>query len=185
MDRLDPKHTAVIVVDIQDRLAAVMPQEQRAEVVRAARILIESARLLGAPVLATEQYPKGLGSTVPEVSELLSAAEAPRFEKTDFSACDAAGFSDALSATGAKAVVLLGMESHVCVFQTARDLVARGYDVYVPIDGVASRRDDHRATGIGLCEKAGAVRTTSESVAFDWLARAGSDAFKQISKLIR
>jgi nicotinamidase-related amidase len=185
MERLEPTTTAVIVVDIQDRLASAMPEAQRTEVVRAARILIESARLLGAPVLATEQYPKGLGPTVAELHELLVLAGAKRFDKTDFSACDASGFAEALKATGAKAVVLVGMESHVCVYQTARDLVARGYQVYVPIDGVASRRDDHRAAGLSLCERAGAVRTTAESVAFDWLAGSGSDAFKQISKLIR
>ena len=77
------------------------------------------------------------------------------------------------------------MESHVCVYQTVRDLVARGLEVHVPIDGVTSRRDDHRAAGIGLCERAGAVRTTTESVVFDWLGRAGTDAFRELSKRIR
>jgi nicotinamidase-related amidase len=81
--------------------------------------------------------------------------------------------------------VLIGMEAHVCVYQTARDLVERGYAVHVPIDGVVSRRDDHRETGIALCERAGAVRTTTETVVFDWLGRAGTDVFRQISKLIR
>lgn len=185
MQRLDPKKTAVVVVDVQDRLAAAMPAEQLDRVKRAARILVESARLLGAPVLATEQYPKGLGPTLPEVAETLRAADAPCFEKLDFSACDASGFAERLAATGAKAAVVLGMETHVCVYQTVRDLVARGFEVYVPIDGVASRRDDHREVGLALCERAGATRTTSETVVFDWLAQASGDAFKQISKLVR
>jgi nicotinamidase-related amidase len=77
------------------------------------------------------------------------------------------------------------MEAHVCVFQTVRELAARGIDVYVPLDGVASRRDDHRAAGIELCRSAGAIITTMESVVFDWLQRAGSEEFKRLSKLIR
>jgi nicotinamidase-related amidase len=185
MQRLDPKQTVVVVVDIQDRLAAAMPAEQVERVKRSARILIEAGRLLGAPVLATEQYPKGLGATLPEIAEVLRAAGAPCFEKVDFSACDAAGFGDRLAATRANAAVVLGMETHVCVYQTVRDLVLRGFDVYVPVDGVASRREDHREVGLALCEKAGATSTTSETVVFDWLAQASGDAFKQISKLVR
>jgi len=185
MRRLDPKTTAVVVVDVQDRLAAAMPSEQLESVKRSARVLVEAARLLGAPVLATEQYPKGLGKTLADVGEALDAADAPRFEKTHFSACDAGGFAEQLNATGATAAVVIGMETHVCVYQTVRDLVSRGIEVYVPIDGVASRRDDHKETGLLLCDKAGAIRTTSESVVFDWLTRAEGDAFKQISKLVR
>jgi nicotinamidase-related amidase len=185
MQRLDPKTTAVVVVDVQDRLAHAMPSEQLEHVKRAAKILVEAARLLGAPVLVTEQYPKGLGKTLPEVSQSLDAADAARFEKTAFSACDAQGFADRLKASGARSAVVLGMETHVCVYQTVRDLVQAGFEVYVPIDGVASRREDHRETGLMLCDRAGAIRTTSESVVFDWLERAEGDVFKQISKLVR
>ena len=185
MQLLVPKTTAVVVVDVQERLAAAMPAAQLQEVVRSARILLEAARLLGAPVLATEQYPKGLGPTIAELTPLFDAAGAQRFEKTTFSAAGVPAFGDALSASGARAAIVIGMESHVCVYQTVRDLVARGVEVHVPIDGVSSRRDDHRETGISLCERAGAIRTTTESVAFDWLVCAGSDEFRQISKLIR
>jgi len=185
MQRLNPQTTAVVVVDVQERLAAAMPAAQLQEVVRSASILLEAARLLGAPVFVTEQYPKGLGPTVREVDALLAAAGAQRFEKMTFSAGDVSAFNDALSASGARAAIVIGMESHVCVYQTVRDLVARGIEVHVPIDGVSSRRDDHRETGISLCERAGAVRTTTESVAFDWLGKAGSEEFRQLSKLIR
>ncbi|MBK7580915.1 MAG: isochorismatase family protein [Myxococcales bacterium] len=185
MLRLEPRTTAVIVVDVQDRLAVAMPAEQLERVKRAARILVEGARLLGGTVLVTEQYPKGLGATLPELADLLRAADAPFFEKLQFSACDAAGFGARLEGSGAKTAIVLGMETHVCVYQTVRDLVARGLEVHVPIDGVASRREDHREVGLGLCERAGAIRTTSESVVFDWLGQASGDAFKQISKLVR
>jgi nicotinamidase-related amidase len=185
MKRLVPEHTAVVVVDVQDRLARAMPPERIESVKRSARILAEAARLLGAPVFVTEQYPKGLGATLTEVAEVLGPTGAKRFEKIDFSACDAEGFREQLADAGARSVVVLGIETHVCVFQTVRDLVAAGYDVHVPIDGVASRREDHRETGLELCVRAGAIRTTTESVVFDWLRRASGDAFARISKLVR
>jgi nicotinamidase-related amidase len=185
MQRLHPQSTALIVVDVQERLAAVMPEEQLRELERAARILLGAAQLLGVRVLATEQYPKGLGPTVPSIEPLLTAAGAKKLEKEDFSACGLPAFRDELSGAGVQSVVILGMEAHICVFQTARDLIASGYEVHVPLDGVASRRDDHREAGLRLCERAGAVRTTSESVVFDWLGTSGSEAFKTISKLVR
>ncbi len=185
MQRLDPKSTALVVVDIQERLAAEMPDGQMVELQRASKILLEAARLLGAPVLLTEQYPKGLGATLSDIRESAAGASAAVFEKTEFSACDALGFGEALEKTRARAAVVIGMESHVCVYQTVRDLVRRGLEVYVPIDGVTSRRDDHRETGLSLCEKAGATRTTAESTVFDWLRQASGPEFKQLSKLIR
>lgn len=185
MDRLKPETTSLIVVDVQERLARVMPQPQLHELVRAARILIEAGRQLGASVLSTEQYPQGLGPTLPEVARLLESAGARRFEKTEFSACDADGFLQALHASGTRAAVVVGMESHICVYQTVRDLVERGVETYVPIDGVASRRDDYREAGLQLCERAGATRSASESVVFDWLRGAGAAQFKEISKLVK
>lgn len=185
MKRLIPAQTLIVVVDVQERLAAAMPPAQMTELTRGTTILLEAARLLGAPVIATEQYKKGLGPTVPAVDEKLTALGAPRIEKTDFSACDVPAFRERLEAIAPGAAVVVGMETHVCVFQTVRQLVARGLEVYVPIDAVASRREDHRVTGLSLCERAGAAATTTETVVFDWLARAGSEEFKALSKLIR
>lgn len=185
MRRLDPRSTLVLVIDVQERLAPAMPEARVADLLRGVGILLEGARLLGAPVLATEQYPKGLGATLPAVAEGLDAVGATRIEKMEFSACDVPAFADALTAIQPAAVVVVGMETHVCVLQTVRDLRARGLEVHVPIDAVASRRDDHRAAGLALCERAGAFATTCETIAFDWLARAGSDPFKALSKLIR
>lgn len=185
MRRLDPRECAVLIIDVQEKLAAAMPAHQLAELNRAASVLVEAAAILGAKIIATEQYPAGLGRTLPSLKEQLARAGAPTLEKVEFSACDNPGFERVLAAARARAAVVVGMEAHVCVFQTARDLAARGVDVLVPIDGVASRRDDHRATGLDLCRAAGATITTAESVAFDWLQRAGTDEFKRISKLIR
>lgn len=184
-ERLDPKTSLVLVVDVQERLAATMPRPRIEDLERSARILIEAAKALSAGVLATEQYPRGLGPTIPAIAALLDAASGRRFEKVAFSACGADGFRGALDATGAKTVILIGMETHVCVYQTARDLLAAGYAVHVPVDGVCSRRDDHREIGLRLCEREGAVLTTSETVLFDWLGRAGTDVFKELSKLVK
>lgn len=184
MDRLIPTATALVVVDVQERLAPAMDPAALERLMRAARILIEAARLLGAPIAFTEQYPKGLGPTLPELGELLTRAGAHRFEKTSFSACGAAGFGE-LVGPPLTAAVVIGMETHVCVVQTVRDLCARGLSVHVPIDGVVSRRDDHREAGLSLIERAGGVRTTSETVAFDWLGDSATPEFKALSSLIR
>ena len=185
MQRLKPETTAVIVVDVQERLAPAMPEHQYEGLLRSSRILLEAARLFSSPVLATEQYPGGLGPTVAEISARLDALQVSPRDKLTFSAWDSTEFVDELAACKASAAVVVGMEAHVCVYQTVRDLVAAGIEVHVPIDGVCSRRDDHRDAGIDLCVAAGAVRTTTEAVVFDWLRVAGSDEFKALSKLIR
>lgn len=185
MTRLEPERTLLLVVDVQEKLAAAMPEESLRALDRATAILIEAASLLGARVVATEQYPQGLGATLAPVKARLSATRATVLPKTEFSACDAAGFADAFSVAPPRSVIVVGMETHVCVFQTVRDLAGRGLDVHVPIDGVASRREDHRIAGLDLCRAAGATITTAETIAFDWLRRAGGDHFKAISRLVR
>jgi len=185
MRRLNPEECAVLVIDVQERLANAMPAPQLAEVTRATTVLIAAATRLGARVLCTEQYPEGLGPTIaPVAAELARAGVAP-IAKVEFSACDNHDFERAFAASGARAAIVVGMEAHVCVFQTARELCARGVEVLVPLDGVASRRDDHRAAGVDLCRTAGATITTMESVVFDWLRRAGTETFKHLSKRIR
>lgn len=185
MERIQANSSVIVVVDVQERLAQAMPKERMADLERGAGILLEAARLLGAEVIATEQYPKGLGPTLSSLDAKLAEIGAKKIEKMAFSALDEPAFSQALSANTPRAAIVLGMETHVCVFQTVRDLTKRGLEVYVPVDAVASRRDDHREVGLSLCERAGAVRTTTESVVFDWLKQAGSDEFRALSKLIR
>jgi len=185
MERLVPSSTLVLVIDVQERLAAAMPKEQMANVERSASILLEAAKLLGAKVIATEQYPQGLGPTIPSLAQKLAALQAPRLPKTTFSACDDEAIARAIAEHDVRNVVVVGMETHVCVFQTVRDLAKKPFEVYVPIDGVASRREDHRETGLVLCERAGAILTTTESIVFDWLKQAGSDEFRAISKLVK
>ena len=185
MRRLDPLETTILVIDVQEKLAAAMPPAAVADVTRAATVLIEAAATFGVHVIATEQYPQGLGRTLGPIAERLVAVSATMIEKVEFSACDNRDFERAWATTRSKTAIVLGMEAHVCVFQTVRELTARGVNVLVPIDGVASRRDDHRLTGLELCRSAGALLTTMETIVFDWLQRAGTPEFKKISKLVR
>lgn len=185
MERLLPASTVVLVVDVQERLAAAMPEAMLTTLVKNAAILLQTAQLLGVRVLASEQYPKGLGPTVPLLAAKLGEMGVTALPKMTFDAGSDLAIARALADSGAKSVVVLGMEAHVCVFQTARELVKRGYATYVVADGVASRTEENRRIGLALCEKAGAVVTATESVAFDLLERAGTDEFKAVSKLLR
>lgn len=185
VERTEPSTTAVLIIDVQERLAPAMPPEQLAQLLRAAKIMLGAAAELGAPVLVTEQYPQGLGRTVPELQQLLGAVDHHLVDKLTFSCCGEPRLGQLLQAAQVKAVVVLGMETHVCVFQTVRDLVAQGRRVDVLSDGVASRREDHRQAGLRLCEQAGATLTTAETVLFDWLIRSGTDTFRKLSKLVR
>lgn len=183
MKRLVPSSTVVVVVDVQERLAQAMPPGRVADVVRAVRLLAAGAQRLGGTVLVTQQYTSGLGATLAVLDDGLAHAE--RFEKVTFSAVGAAGFVDALARTRATSAVVVGMETHVCVYQTVRDLVARDLDVHVALDGVSSRDEQHRETGLRLCERAGASVTTAETVVFDWLERAGTEDFKVLARLVK
>jgi nicotinamidase-related amidase len=185
MERLLPASTALLVIDVQERLAAAVPEATLAAVVSNTLILLETARLLGAPVVASEQYPKGLGPTVPSLASKLAELGVAPLPKLTFDASSELGIARALASAGARSVVIVGMETHVCVFQTARELVKRGYATYVVADAVASRTEENRRLGLSLCAAAGAVVTATETVAFDLLERAGTPEFKAVSKLVR
>jgi nicotinamidase-related amidase len=185
MTQPTPSSSVLVLVDVQERLVPAMAPAAMAEVMRALEILLGAARELAVPVLATEQYPRGLGPTAGPVRERLEGLGVRPIAKSTFSALGEPAFAEALGALGRRHVVVAGVEAHVCVALTVRDLAAAGREVLVPFDAVASRRDDHRRAGLGLCERAGAVLTTSETVAFDWLGAAGTDAFRAVSKLVR
>jgi nicotinamidase-related amidase len=180
--KLDRTNAAVLVIDIQSRLTPAMPEETLARVVKYSRALVGMAKELGLPVLATEQYPKGLGPLIPEVKDVLPS---PPVEKVHFSCGADPAFSAALEKTGRRQVIVCGMETHVCVFQTVRDLVGQGYEVHVCTDAVSSRTEEHRRTGLELCREAGAILTTAETAIFDLLHQAGTAEFKKVSPLVK
>lgn len=185
MERLVAASTAILIVDVQEKLAAAMPAAAVDELVKNAGILLETAQVLGVRVVVSEQYPKGLGPTVTALASKLGEMGVLPIPKMTFDACSELAISRALADSGARSVVVLGMETHVCVFQTARELVKRGYATYVVADAVASRREENRRIGLSLCERAGAIVTATEAVAFDLVEQAGTSAFKAVSKLVR
>ena len=184
MTFLTRETTVLAVVDLQERLLGAFPEERRASVVRYASICVEMAKTMKIPIIVTEQYPKGLGPTVAEIRNAVGEDFAP-IEKIVFSCGRSPEFKAALAATGKRDVLICGVETHVCVLQTALDLAGDGYRIHVPADAVMSRRDLDWRTGLQLMEKAGAVIGTTEIFAFQLLERAGTDEFKTVSKLIR
>ena len=193
--RIAPARAALLIVDVQERLAAAMPGKVRDQVERNAIVLVEMARRLGIPVIVTQQYPKGLGPTVPAVEDVLGHApgHAPagmdvhRFDKVEFSACAAAAFAPVRTTLGPHRDqwIVIGMETHVCVYQTARDLLAAGLAVHVPRDAVVSRTKANWQVGLDLIERAGGLVSATEVVVFDALGRAGTEDFKALSRLIK
>jgi nicotinamidase-related amidase len=173
---------ALLVIDVQEKLLAAMEPSLAPGLVKQVGTLIDGAKVLGLPVLATEQYPKGLGPTVPSLRERLT--DAP-FEKMEFSSFGNAATRDALLARRVQSIVVCGMETHVCVYQTVRDLVKQGFSVFLPKDAVLSRSALNVETGLALCERAGAVLTSVEAVLFEMVKSAADPSFKEISKLIR
>ena len=183
---LSHSRAALLVVDIQERLCAAMHEEMLERVVRNTRILVETARRLHLPIVVSQQYPKGLGPTLPAIEDVLAGApDVHRFDKLEFSATAAPQFAALAPKLGRDQWIVCGMETHVCVYQTARGLVAHGHDVHVAIDAACSRTEANWEVGRRLVERTGAVATSTEAVVFDLLERAGSDDFKALSKLIK
>lgn len=172
----------LVLVDIQTKLAAAMHQEAMQKVIRNCGILLQAAQLLEVPTLLTEQYPKGLGHTVPEL--LAHFPTIQPIEKTHFSCMGEPAFARQLTRDHTQ-VILTGMETHICVCQTALDLLSHGKQVFVVEDAVISRSSDNKANAIARMRGAGCVITNTESLVFEWLGKAEGDAFKVITKLIR
>ncbi len=178
--------TALVVVDVQERLAEAMPRGPFDELVRNLARLIAFADLLKLPVAASEQYPTGLGRTVPALKEALGRCSPPTLylEKTAFSVAEEPLFQTFLGG-GRRTLVVTGLEAHVCVFQSVRDLCERGFSVHVPVDAVLSRTERNAEVGLRLCERAGAVLTSTEAVLFDLCERAGTERFRTLSRLVK
>lgn len=179
---LDRDNSLLLLVDVQVKLASAMPQPAYARFEKNAALLVKTAQRLQLPIIATEQYPKGLGPTVPGLRELL--AEAP-LEKLEFSCGAAKPIARKILQTGRRQVIVAGMETHVCVFQTVRDLLRGDFAVFLPQDAVLSRTEENRQAGLHLCEKAGATLTSAEATVFDLLGVAGTPEFKDLAPLLK
>ena len=179
---LDRDSAQLVVIDVQEKLCRAMDPVVLEKLIGNASILIETAAELGLPAIVTEQYVKGLGETVPALKGKLAR---PSLEKMTFSCCGGDGFMEALEASGRRQVILTGMETHVCVLQTALELLAKGYAVHLVCDAVMSRRKDNWITALTSLAAAGAVLTSTETVVFQLLRVAGTEEFKKLSKLVR
>ncbi|MCP4192881.1 MAG: isochorismatase family protein [Planctomycetaceae bacterium] len=176
---MSPDDTSLLVVDVQEKLLNVIPD--RASLVWNIQRLLEAAVVLDVRRIATEQYPEKLGSTTRELQPFVQPASG----KITFSCVGDAPFYDQLKKQSTTKVLVAGIESHVCVLQTVLDLIAAGYDVYVPVDAVASRFEVDYQTALKRMESSGATLVTTEMALFEWCQAAGSDRFKQISQLVR
>lgn len=185
--RIRGGQTALCIVDFQERLAAVMPEPERIACERNIVLLLELAQRQDWPVLVCEQYPKGLGPTVPTLAGAVGARSDGvfRLEKLRFSATDDPGFDEVFGRINKSQWVVTGMEAHVCVFQTVRGLLELGVNVQVPEDAVISRASANRQRGLSLMSAMGTVVTSTETVVFDALGVAGTDDFKALSKQLR
>ena len=179
--------SALVVVDVQEKLIGLIHDQER--VVWNIGRLIDAARLLGLPVVATEQYPKGLGPTTPALAERLQAtddsAACETAEKIAFSCGECGSLFAKLREQGRFKLLLAGIEAHVCVQQTAFDLTAAGFRVYLAADAVGSRHGFDRQIALRRMESCGASLTTTEAAMFEWCERAGTPEFKEISRLVR
>ena len=177
---LNKEDSVLLIIDIQDNLANVMENKDR--VIKNTEILATAASDMEMPVIITEQYPKGLGHTVEEIRSLTEDAFV--FEKTMF-----CGLTDKveekLKSINRKKVIVVGMETHVCVLQTTRALIEKGYEVHVVRDAVASRTEENLSNGLDMIKDMGATITNTETVVFDLLKSSKAPEFKKMSKLIK
>ena len=170
----------LLIVDVQEKLIPKIEHSQ--QVVANCRTLVEGAALFDVPVAVTEQYPRGLGPTVPALAELLPAP----IEKLRFSSAEALGWTSAAGLEPFRfQVIVAGIEAHVCILQTALDLIAAGFHVFVPADAVSSRNRLDREMALQRLAASGAVITTTESVLFEWCELSGTPAFKKLSQLVK
>ena len=176
MNRSD---TALLVVDVQGKLVTLIPGHEY--LVWNISRLIDGAKILGLPVLATEQYPKGLGPTTPELAAKLGTIPA----KLAFSCGECGELFEELGKQGIHRILVCGIEAHVCVQQTVHDLLAAGFRVYLAVDAIGSRGRLDYETALRRMDSAGATLTTVEAALFEWCDVAGTSEFKQISNLVK
>ena len=179
--RLHPRHTALLVVDIQERLLPGMVE--REELLGRTACLIEGVKALELPILVTEQYPKGLGPTVEAITRHLPAG-ASVFEKLKFSACTEP-VREELRRLNTRSVVVAGIEAHVCILQTCLDLAGAGYTTAVAVDAISSRRPLDREAAVQRMIQSGVLASTVESALLELVGEAGGDRFRSVLKYIK
>lgn len=174
-------NTCLVVIDVQEKILHVMQNPE--QVVKNTAVLIQMAKILEIPILWCQQVPKALGPTVEELSGLLADVEP--INKSSFSCCGDASFVAKVDELEAKSAILCGIESHVCVFQTARDLIQHGLYVHVAADAISSRTDENKRIGINRMAAEGATISSTEMLMFELLRDAKHEKFRELAKLIK
>lgn len=180
---IETQSSLLVVIDVQQRLAAAMPQETKDQVIKQIGVLLQASEALAVPTVVTEQYPKGLGPTEPALTQATSE-KLNTIEKTCFSCLHCRTFADQVDGSNKKQIILTGMEAHICVLQTALDLQHSGYQVFVVEDAVCSRTQANKDNAMHRLRQEGVIVTNTESVLFEWLRDAQHPEFKTLSKLI-
>lgn len=178
---LDRNRSVLVVMDVQERLYPKIHEHER--VLSRIDLLLSAASVMKVPVVLTEQYPKGLGRTIEEIRNALPDAQP--LEKMDFSCVPAPGFMETLSSMHRDQIILTGIEAHICVAQTALDLVSHGENVFVCTDAVSSRRPLDVKFSMKRLSQNGLTLVTAESVVFEWLRCAGTDEFKALQSKLK
>jgi nicotinamidase-related amidase len=181
---LDSAQSLILIIDIQPRLTAVMPETEASYMLTQVDKLLQAAQLLAVPVFLTEQYPLGLGATHAEISQQLPV-DSKSYAKTCFSAGGIQELMLALQKSGRRQIILCGQETHICVLQTALELLQQGFKVYLLEDAVCSRHALHKYSALQRLQQQGVTLVCLESVLFEWLKDAKHLHFKRISTLIR
>jgi nicotinamidase-related amidase len=181
MKLLDRENTGLLVIDVQEKLMQVMGRKER--VIDNIIKLLQLSKLFTLPVIITEQYPKWLGSTLPNIIGHLPSYEP--ITKLHFNCCDVEAFDKRLNSEGFKNIIVTGVESHICIFQTCVSILEKGYQVHVPQDAVDSRTEENWRVGLELMKKAGALITSTETLIYQILKKAGTNEFKKMLKIIK
>ena len=178
---LKAESTVLVVIDVQEKLIGVMFNKE--ELIENLEKLIRGVQVFNIPIIVTEQYPHGLGPTVPQLSRLIP--DIPPLSKLSFSCCEDENFLKKLKTFERRQVLVSGIEGHVCVYQTVRDLIDSGYEVYVVTDAISSRTPENKEIGLNLMREMSAVLTSTETALFEMLKIAKGENFKAISQIVK
>lgn len=182
---ITPQDSLLLIIDIQERLAKVMKPKILDRVVDQTNLLATLAVETDIPIIVTEQYPKGLGITIDPIKQILKDKKYENHEKLTFGCCGDSAFNEKLKKYGRKKIILVGMETHVCVFLTALGLIENGYQPFVASDAVISRERFYYDNGLDLIRQAGGIVTNTETLLFQLMGQSGTPTFKKISALLK
>ncbi|HEY9713348.1 MAG TPA: hydrolase [Chroococcales cyanobacterium] len=178
---LSRDNAVLLIVDVQEAFRKYLPD--MAGLAKSIGTLVQGCQLIGVPILVTEQYPKGLGKTVPEIAESLAGVTA--IEKSCFSCCQSPQFMDELRKLNRNQIIVCGIEAHVCVNQTVHDLLSEGFQTHIVLDAIASRSNVNKEAGVTKMLSSGAIASTVEMSLFEMLYESGTDVFKAVQKLLK